>query len=126
MNVITLSGNLCQDTEIRYSVSGKAILSNTIAVRKDKKIDGNYESDFIKIVAFEHNAEFLNKYAKKGDKIIVTGKMRADRYQDKEGNYKVDNYVIVDKLEILSSKKDDKVEFENTGRINITDDELPF
>lgn len=126
MNVITLSGNLCQDTEIRYSVSGKAILSNTIAVRKDKKIDGNYESDFIKIVAFEHNAEFLNKYAKKGDKVIVTGKMRADRYQDKEGNYKVDNYVIVDKLEILSSKKDDKAEFENTGKINITDDDLPF
>lgn len=126
MNVITITGNLCKDTELRYSVSGKPILDNTLAVRKDKKDEqGNYETDFIKIVAFDHNAEFVNKYANKGDKIIVNGKIRVDRYQDKEGNYKIDTYVVVDRVELMSSKNK-KESFKETGKVVINDEDLPF
>lgn len=130
MNVITLSGNLCQDTELRYSVSGKPILNNTLAVRKDKKnSQGNYETDFIQIILFDHNAEFLNKYAKKGDKIMINGKMRVDRFQDKEGNYRTSNYVVVDRVELLSQKRDEKKGIQNLSDISeilIKDEDLPF
>lgn len=130
MNVITLSGNLCQDTELRYSVSGKSILNNTLAVRKDKKDSkGNYETDFIQIILFDHNAEFLNKYAKKGDKILINGKMRVDRFQDKEGNYRTSNYVVVDRVELLSQKRDEKKDIQNLTDISeilIKDEDLPF
>lgn len=131
MNVVVLTGNLCRDTELRYSVSGKPILDNVLGVRKDKKTpDGKYETDFVKIVAFDHNAKFIHDFAKKGDKILVNGKMRVAPYQDKEGNYKTDNYVIVDRVEMLSSKKDDKKEkIENISDISqilIKDEDLPF
>lgn len=126
MNVITITGNLCKDTELRYSVSGKPILDNTLAVRKDKKDEqGNYETDFIKIVAFDHNAEFVNKYAKKGDRIIVNGKIRVDIYQNKEGNYKTDTYVVVDRVELMSAKNK-KEDFKETGKVVISDEDLPF
>lgn len=126
MNIITLSGNLCQDTELRYSVSGKPILNNTLAVRKDKKdSQGNYETDFIQIVLFDHNAEFLNKYAKKGDRILINGKIRVDRFQDKEGNFKTSSYVVVDRVELISTKKE-KDDFKSTGKITIKDEDLPF
>ena len=126
MNIITLSGNLCQDTELRYSVSGKPILNNTLAVRKDKKdSQGNYETDFIQIVLFDHNAEFLNKYAKKGDRILINGKIRVDRFQDKEGIFKTSSYVVVDRVELINTKKE-KDDFKSTGKITIKDEDLPF
>lgn len=125
MNIITLSGNLCQDTELRYSVSGKPILNNTLAVRKDKKSEnGSYETDFINIVAFDNNAEFIHKYANKGDRILINGKLRNDRYQDKEGNYKTSQYVVVDKIELINSKP--KNDFKTTGKVTILPDDLPF
>ena len=126
MNVITLTGNLCKDLELRVSQSGKKILENTIGVSKDKKnAQGEYESDFIKLVLFDSSAEYLSKYAKKGDKIEVVGKLRVDTYTDKEGNYKTDTYVIVDKVKILTSRKvepKDEVEVKPI----ITEDDFPF
>lgn len=105
MNVISLTGNLCKDMKIAYTKNGKAYLENTIGVSKEKKNeDGTKESDFIDFVAFEKKAEYLNQYAKKGDKIEVIGKLRVDNFQDKEGNYKTRSYVVVDKVQILTSR----------------------
>jgi len=107
MNVITLSGNICKDIELRYSKEGNPILSNTIAVRKDKKKeDGTYDADFVNIVLFGNNAEFISKYAKKGDKISLVGKIRVDKWQDEEGNYHYNDYVVADKVELMTNKND--------------------
>lgn len=126
MNVITLTGNLCKDLEMRVTQSGKKILENTIGVSKEKKnAQGQYESDFIKLVLFDNSAEYLSKYAKKGDKIEVVGKLRVDPYTDKEGNYRTDTYVIVDKVKILTSRKiEPKDEVEVTPIV--TEDDFPF
>lgn len=135
MNVITLTGNLCKDLEIRVSQSGKKILENTIGVSKEKKnAQGQYESDFIKIVSFDGSAEYLGKYAKKGDKIEVVGKLRVDQYTDKEGKYRTDTYVVVDKVKILTSRPvqaqavEEKVSVYETedGYPQITEDDFPF
>lgn len=126
MNVITLTGNLCKDLELRVSQSGKKILENTIGVSKEKKnAQGEYESDFIKLVLFDGSAEYLSKYAKKGDKIEVVGKLRVDPYTDKEGNYRTDTYVIVDKVKILTSRKSGEKAETETKPI-ITEDDFPF
>ena len=129
MNTIQLIGNLCKDVELRVTSSGKKILDNTIAVRKDKKnAKGEYESDFIKIVLFDNNAEFLKNYASKGTKIGINGKLRVDNYQDRDGNYRTDTYVIVDRIELLTPKK---VETEKQRQIHApyeidADNDLPF
>lgn len=139
MNTIQLIGNLCKDVEVRYSASNKAIVENILGVRKDKKSNGQYESDFIRIVLFDHNAEFISKYAKKGDRLGIVGKLRVDNYQDKEGNYKTSTYVVVDKMELLTPKKEvvgekvvevvepvSKEKVDTSNIFDITDEDLPF
>lgn len=91
--------------KIAYTKNGKGYLENTVAVRKEKKNeDGTMESDFIDFVVFEKKAEYLNQYAKKGDKVEIVGKLRVDTWQDEQGNYKNRTYVVVDKIQILTNK----------------------
>ena len=91
--------------KIAYTKNGKAYLENTIGVSKEKKDEqGNKESDFINFVAFEKKAEYLNQYAKKGDKVEVVGKLRVDTWKDEQGNYNTRTYVVADKVQILTSK----------------------
>lgn len=105
MNCIQLTGNLCKDMKIEYTRNNKAYLENTIGVVKEKKDEnGNYESDFINFVVFEKKAEYLNQYAKKGDKVEIVGKLRVDTWQDEQGNYKNRTYVVGDKVQILTTR----------------------
>lgn len=81
------------------------VLQNTLGVAKDKKNeDGTTQSDFIDIVMFEKKAEYLQRYAHKGDKIEVVGKLRVDTWQDENGEYKTRSYVVADKVKILTSR----------------------
>lgn len=110
MNVVTLVGNLCRDNDVRYS-SGEnatAILRNTIAVqRKFKNREtGAYDSDFINIQAFGNNAEFINKYFKKGSKIGITGEIRTGSYINKDGAKVYTTDVIVNNAEFVGKKED--------------------
>lgn len=105
MNCIQLTGNLCKDMKINYTNNNKAYLENTIGVSKEKTDEqGNKQSDFINFVVFEKKAEYLNQYAKKGDKIELVGKLRVDNWQDKDGSYKQRIYVVADKVQILNSR----------------------
>lgn len=105
MNVISLTGNICRDVQVRYTKNNKGYVENTIGVVKDKKDnEGNYESDFIDFVAFEKKGDYLNNYAKKGDKIEITGKLRVDTWQDEKGEYKTRTYVVADTVKILTTK----------------------
>ena len=116
MNVISLTGNLCKNVELRYTKNNKCLVENTIGVIKDKKNeDGTYQSDFIDFVAFEKKGEYLNNYSKKGDKIELTGKLRVDTWKDEEGNYRQRTYVVADTVKILTSKPKEEKK-----------DEIPF
>lgn len=107
MNVIAITGNLCKDLELKYTNNNKAVLQNTVGVAKEKKNKetGEKESDFIDFVAFEKKAEYLNNFAKKGDKVEVTGKLRVDNWRDENGNYKQRIYVVADTVKILTSRQ---------------------
>lgn len=117
MNMIALTGNICKDLELKYTKNNKEVLSNTIAVRKGlkDKETGNYESDFIEFVCFEKKANYLNEYAKKGDKIEIVGKIRIDNWTDGNGVYHNKFYVVADDLQILTSRVKSK-----------KDEELPY
>lgn len=140
MNAVTLIGRLCNENELRYTANDNAILSNTIAVRRDaKNKDGEYESDFIQITLFGKTAEFLNNYSNKGDLICVIGKIRNDKYTNQEGETRYSQYVRVSNVELLTPKKKEIGESQakevqktnqeysiKTEQIEIDPDELPF
>ena len=122
MNRVCLSGNLCKDVELKKTSSKKAVVSNTIAVSRDfKNDDGEYETDFIDIVVWEKTAEYLSKYAKKGDRIELVGKWQVRKYQTSDGKNRVVNECVVEWLKITNSKKQEEVQ-----PVEEDDDSLPF
>lgn len=106
MNKIILSGNICKDIELKYTASNIAVLMNTIAVRNDyKNKEGKYDSQFINFVAYRNNAEYLNKYAAKGTKILLEGKWNNRKYQKQDGTTVYVNEVLVERIELLTAVK---------------------
>ena len=104
MNKIILSGNLCKDIELKVTQNSVPVLSNTIAVRNDfKNANGEYDSQFINFVAYRNNAEFLSKYASKGSKVLLEGRLTNRSYEKQDGTKAYITEVIVDKVELLGS-----------------------
>ena len=122
MNRVCLSGNLCKDVELKKTSSKKAVVSNTIAVSRDfKNDDGEYETDFIDIVVWEKTAEYLSKYAKKGDRIELVGKWQVRKYQTSDGKNRVVSECVVEWLKITNPRKQ-----EEPQQVEEDDDSLPF
>lgn len=93
MNLVILSGNICNEWDVRTTISGKMVITNTIAVR-----DGKDKSQFIKIKAWESTADLLTKYIAKGDKVTLQGLFKTDVYE-KDGKKNYFNYVLVQQFE---------------------------
>ena len=93
MNIVILSGNICNEWNVRTTISGKMVVTNTIAVR-----DGKDRSQFIKIKAWETTADLLTKYIAKGDKVTLQGMFKTDNYA-KAGEEKYFNYILINQFE---------------------------
>jgi len=143
MNTIILSGNLCKNIELKYTTSNKPVLQNTIAVRNDyKNANGEYDSQFINIVVWNKAAEYLNKYAAKGSKVLLEGRLQNRSYEKQDGSKAYITEVVVEKVELLNSpvksgQKEEKPDYTAKGlandvfsefgtQIEITDDDVNF
>ena len=106
MNKIIITGNLCKDIDLRYTPSNVAVVQNTVAVRNDfKNANGDYDSEFINIVVWRQTAEFLSKYADKGSKILVEGRLTNRSYDKQDGTKGYITEVVAEKVELLDAKK---------------------
>lgn len=106
MNKIFLNGNLCRNIEVNH-YNDRKVVRNAIAVRRDfKNKDGEYETDFFDISIWGTQAEFVEKYAHKGDRVSIVGKVLNNNYEDEQGIMRYKNVIQVEHIEILSSKSD--------------------
>lgn len=111
-NTVILIGRITKDIELRNTKNGTEAVKFTIAIPRDyKNANGNYESDFVSIIAYKQSARYLNEYAKKGDLVGVKGRIMTGTYE-KEGEKKYKQDIIADSLSLLSpsSKKEEKQE----------------
>ena len=105
MNKVVLTGRLVSDVEIKtYGQENKPFVSNTIAVRRPRSKD---ETDFIAFTIWGAPAEYLSKYAKKGDFIAISGSLVVNSWNDKDGKKRISYEVRADEVEKLSSKNAD-------------------
>ena len=103
MNKIILTGNICRDIETKY-YNDKKYVKNTIAVKRDyKNKEGNYDSDFFNFTIWGNQSEFLANYAKKGDKILISGKLLNNNYEN-DGQTVYSNDIQVENIELLKAK----------------------
>jgi single-strand DNA-binding protein len=108
MNFVGLLGRTIRDVELKYTQSGSAVASFSLAVdRGFKDKDGNKQTDFIDCVAWKGTAENLSKFVKKGDMIAVTGSIQTRTWEDKEGHKRKTTEILVDRFYFTGSKKSD-------------------
>jgi single-strand DNA-binding protein len=123
MNTIILKGRLTRDPEVRYTQSNSMVTQITIAVDRYAKAGEEKTADFIDCVAFTSTAEFISKYFKKGQEILVNGRLQIDSYTDKEGNTRRKTNVVISQVEFCGSKAETPIDV--TKEISDGDD-LPF
>jgi len=106
MNKLMLMGRLTRDPEVRYSQGANpmAIARFSIAVDRRFKRQGEPEADFFNCTAFGKQGEFVEKYLKKGTKMVVIGRLQNDTYTNKEGQKVYAVNVMVEELEFAESK----------------------
>ena len=105
MNTINLIGNICNDLELKTTQSGKNVLNFNLAVKRPFTKD---TTDFIPMVAWGQNADFLGKYGHKGSKVAVSGTLTTRKYQDKDGNNRTAYEVVCDSVELVGGKTDNE------------------
>lgn len=87
LNVVALVGRMTADPELRHTQSDVAVATFTIAVDRSYVRQGEErKTDFIKVVAWRHTADFVAKYFQKGSMIAVEGQLQSRKYEDKQGN----------------------------------------
>ena len=134
-------GRLARDPDIRYSQGEKAtvVARFTLAVDRKFKQDGQPTADFIGCLVFGKRAEFIEKYCRKGTKLVVEGSWQTGSYTNKDGNKVYTNECLIESCEFAESKStagngnsnaEQPSNFAgNDGFMNIPDgieEELPF
>ena len=104
MNKVILMGRLTRDPEVRYGNDNRPIARYSIAVdRRYKDQSGNYPTDFFNLTSFGKTAEFVEKYLRKGTKIVIDGELRNNNYE-KDGKTVYSDQIVVNSVEFAESK----------------------
>ena len=106
MNKIIMMGRLTRDPEIRYGGvnNDNAVARYTIAVDRRFKQEGQPQADFFNVVSFGKAAEFVEKYLRKGTKIVIEGELRNNDYTNKNGEKVYSIQIVTSQIEFAESK----------------------
>ena len=144
MNKVILMGRLTRDPEVRYTQGEEpmAIARFTLAVDRRGKRDGEASADFPSCVCFRRTAEFIEKYAHQGTKLVVVGRILTGSYTNRDGLKVYTTDVGVEEAEFAESKaaaqrnreessqeRPEPMPVDADGFMNIPegfDEELPF
>lgn len=134
MNRVDLTGRLTADPEVRVTSGGVSVCVFSIGCRRTyKNAKGEYDTDFIRCVAYRYHADFLGKFAHKGDLLEVGGAVRQYKYDGNDGKRHTGLEVVVDSsgnVGILARKQTGN--YSNVGpndgfdEVEPPDDDLPF
>ncbi len=129
LNRCVLMGRITKDLEKKTTPSGVSVLNTTIAVDRDYKSGDEKQTDFVDVVLWRHNADFLEKYSGKGRMIVVEGQLQSRKWQDKDGNNRVSWEIQAQNVYFADSKRDGGGQAEPSGAFKDVadgDGELPF
>lgn len=104
-NKAILEGRLAADPELKQTGSGVEYCNFPVAVDRDYKNGEERIADFIPVKAWRGSAKFISQYFKKGDPILIEGRIEVDKYTDNDGNNKTFTQVVVDRSTFTISKK---------------------
>ena len=138
MNNVQLIGRIVNDLELKTVGQGSTLLNFSVAY--NEKWGNKEESYFFDIVSWGKQAETIASYFKKGQRIGLSGKLKQERFQDKEGNNRSKVVVVLRDFTFIESKNTsgtsgppsstspkntNEADFDNFSAQDL-DDEVPF
>lgn len=137
LNRVVLIGRLTRDPELRYTPSGVATCTFTLAVERNySNSKGEREADFIPIVTWRNIAETCANYLRKGLLVAVEGRIQVRSYDNNEGRRVYVTEVIAENVRFLeyANKRDTQTDaqdqsgdpFAQNSPIDLSDDDLPL
>lgn len=112
MNKCILMGNLTRDPEIRYSQgeNSLAIARFSLAVNRRFSRDGEEDTDFFNCTAFGKQAEFVEKYFRKGSRMLLSGRIQNNNYTNDKGEKVYGVQVVAEEIEFGERKNNDSTQ----------------
>ena len=133
MNKVIMIGNLTRDVELKVLPSGIVVGNSAIVVSNKYKVgeDVKEEVCFLDFSIFGKRADILKEFTKKGDKIMLEGRLVLDSWVDGNGNVRKKHSLRVENFEFLGRKSEMEVKNEVGGgnEVNIEDideENIPF
>ena len=142
LNKVILIGRLTRDPELKHTTSNTAVVNFSIAVNRPfSNQSGERGVDYINVIAWDKQAENINKYLSKGSLVSVEGRIQSRSYENNEGKKVYVTEVVAVNVQFLDSKKNNNSEAAYTEKstpvekdpyadfgdsIEISDDDLPF
>lgn len=105
-NKVILMGRLTSDPELKQSSNGVSVTSFNIAVDRRFSKGEDKQCDFITIVAWRNTADFICKYFKKGQAMLVCGELQTRSWEDQQGNKRYATEVVASEVTFCEAKKD--------------------
>ncbi len=110
LNKVQFIGHLGRDPEVRYTQSGAAVCSFSVASTeryKDKNTGEQVEStEWLSCVAWNQLGEICGEYLRSGSLVYVEGKLKTRKYQDKDGQDRYKTEAVLDTMRMLGPRQD--------------------
>lgn len=136
VNKVIIVGNLGKDPEVRYSNSGMAICKLSVAVTERVKDGDEWKeaTEWFRVTLFGKQAENAGQYLQKGRSVYVEGRLKTEKYKDKEGVEKTSTEVVANTIQFLGGGGErvvpDKAETQRAKQAKksdaVDDSDLPF
>lgn len=139
INKAIIVGHVGKDPDTRYTNDGKAITTLSVATSEqwtDKAGQKQSHTEWHRIKLFGKLAEIAGEYVRKGSQVYIEGKLKTDKYTDKEGVERYSTDIIADQLQMIGGKPDDGAKpaakpYRKAGKpasknADFDDDEIPF
>ena len=98
INKVIEMGNMCADPELKQTQSGTSVCSFNIAVNRYSKDPTEKKVDFFTVVAWGPKAEFVCRYFKKGQAIVIVGRLENREWSDRQGNKRISTEIIAEEI----------------------------
>ena len=108
INKVILIGRLGADPDVRYTPSGQAVATLSIAtneVWKDQDGNNQERTDWHRVVLWRRQAEVAGEYLKKGHRVYIEGQLRTRSWDDKDGVKRWTTEVIAQNMQLLESRQ---------------------
>ena len=126
LNIVAIMGRLVADPELRTTPAGVNVCRFRIACDRNFARQGEKrKADFVDIVAWRQQADFVCRYFQKGSLIAINGRIQTRNYQDKNGNNRTAFAVVAENINFGGSKGTSSAKVDDGGEAAPRSDAWP-